>query len=143
MTKEPTNPSPGQIDSSAQAAERHLQQASSERAAREAAEAGAKATKRRAMAVLPVLALVAVLGVQYDTLRFWTIGPSQAAVRADLEAALTQAAIDVKAYQLRTGAMPDKLPNAALAGVVTYKKTSRDNAVLIAKVGKETKVKRI
>ncbi len=45
----------------------------------------------------------------------------------DLEAALTQAAIDVKANQIRTGAMPDKLPNAAL----------------IAKVGKETKVKRI
>jgi hypothetical protein len=143
MTKEPTNPSPGQIDVSAQAAERDLQQASSERAAREAAEAGAKATKRRVMAILPVLALVAVLGFQYDTLRFWTIGPSQKAVRTDLDAALTQAAIDVKAYQIRTGAMPDKLPNAALAGVVTYKKVGPGNAVLIAKVGKETKVKRI
>jgi hypothetical protein len=143
MTKDTSNPNSEQIGSTVQAAQSDLQQAAIERATQEATEAGAKATKRRVMTLLPVLALVAVIGFQYNTLRFWTIGPSQKAVRADLEAALTQAAIDVKAYQLRTGAMPDKLPNAALGSVVTYKKTGQRNAVLIAKVGKETKVKRI
>jgi hypothetical protein len=112
-------------------------------AAREAAEASAKATKRRLMSAVPLIALVAVLGFQYDALRFWAIGPSQAAVSADLDAALNQATIDVRAYKLRTGALPEKLPNAALSAVVTYKKTGQGSAELTARIGSETKTKRI
>ena len=133
-----------QINDAAQAAADELARKILERSARESAQTqGGANSKRLLLLLLPLALLLGAAAMQYESISFWLLGPSAAAVQKDLDSALNQAAIDVKTYQLRTGALPAKLPNAALADIVAYRKDGKGKAVLTATIGQASKELRI
>lgn len=92
----------------------------------------------RVIAVIAVIGWAAVLFWQKDELRYWLAGPSIQTVRADLESLLAETAQEVDAYRERTGALPDQLPNPALANLVTYRLAGDDHYILKATLGPVT-----